>query len=280
MRERLSHLLKRDKTSTHPQQCSVTLSSQGQNQTSASSSSSAGWPSVPNLEPNLEPTLITSPSPHGLLNKGSTSNVTISSGLPLPANYGPAQFMPLGLSSLIIENPTRNTDQTPTTSTTPPDPLSLGPTANGRHPLKASHSTSNNPKPSASTEPTPSISTIQLSQKTLWDQAADSLSPKEKAFIQEHITTAISSHTDFQIILKAVQEKKKKSEEDRWKFTFKGHEVVLCDVADRVCTWLDRFKQIGDIAVNVDPLHAGLPWAGIRLLLQVRSFSFIMVSEC
>lgn len=45
---------------------------------------------------------------------------------------------------------------------------------------------------------------------------------------------------------------------------------MLSDVADRVCGWLDKFKQIGDIAVQVDPLHAGLPWTGVRLILQVR----------
>lgn len=77
----------------------------------------------------------------------------------------------------------------------------------------------------------------------------------------------------------AVQEKKKRCEEERWRFVFKGHEYVLCDVADKVYTWLDRFKQIGDIAVNVDPLHAGLPWAGIRVLVQVRQCSIFMVLE-
>jgi len=122
-------------------------------------------------------------------------------------------------------------------------------------------------------EPSPSILATQLSQENLWDQAVDFLPPKEKAFIQEHVTTSVSSYTDFQTILKAVQEKKRKCEEGRWKFTFNGHELVLRDLADRVCAWLDRFKQIGDIVANVDPLHAGLPWAGIRLLLQVRPFS-------
>ncbi len=33
--------------------------------------------------------------------------------------------------------------------------------------------------------------------------------------------------------------------------------------------WLDKFKQVGDVAVNFDPQHAALPWAGIRLLLEV-----------
>ena len=43
----------------------------------------------------------------------------------------------------------------------------------------------------------------------------------------------------------------------------------LRDEADNVILWLDRFKQVGDVAVNVDPIHAGLPWAGVRLLLEV-----------
>jgi ankyrin repeat domain-containing protein 50 len=34
--------------------------------------------------------------------------------------------------------------------------------------------------------------------------------------------------------------------------------------------WLNKFKDIGDIAVSFDPIHASLPWAGVRLLLQVR----------
>lgn len=33
--------------------------------------------------------------------------------------------------------------------------------------------------------------------------------------------------------------------------------------------WLDRLKQVGDIASNADPVHVGLPWAGIRVLLEV-----------
>jgi hypothetical protein len=38
----------------------------------------------------------------------------------------------------------------------------------------------------------------------------------------------------------------------------------------KVAKWADRFKEIGDIAVQYDPAHAALPWAGVRFLLQVR----------
>ena len=43
--------------------------------------------------------------------------------------------------------------------------------------------------------------------------------------------------------------------------------------ADTVMLWLDRFEPVEDIAVNADPIHVGLPWAGVRLLLEVQKDS-------
>ncbi|KAL8626046.1 hypothetical protein Q9189_008273, partial [Teloschistes chrysophthalmus] len=54
----------------------------------------------------------------------------------------------------------------------------------------------------------------------------------------------------------------------RWTYTFAGRTVVLKEEADKVVGWLNRFTAIGDVVANVDPVHIGLPWAGIRLLLQ------------
>ena len=34
--------------------------------------------------------------------------------------------------------------------------------------------------------------------------------------------------------------------------------------------WVDSFKPIGDTVVQYDPVHAALPWPGVRFLLQVR----------
>jgi hypothetical protein len=45
--------------------------------------------------------------------------------------------------------------------------------------------------------------------------------------------------------------------------------IILRDVAEKIVFWLDKFKEVGDVAVNFDPVHAALPWAGVRLLLQV-----------
>ena len=55
-----------------------------------------------------------------------------------------------------------------------------------------------------------------------------------------------------------------------WKVKFREEEVVLRDVGMKILRWIDTFKKIGDIIVQYDPVHAALPWAGFRFLLQVR----------
>jgi hypothetical protein len=54
-----------------------------------------------------------------------------------------------------------------------------------------------------------------------------------------------------------------------YKFPFKGKEIIMRDVAGKIIFWLNKFKEVGDVAVNFDPVHASLPWAGVRFLLQV-----------
>lgn len=61
----------------------------------------------------------------------------------------------------------------------------------------------------------------------------------------------------------------KECEERAWKFPFKGRDIILRDVAGKAIYWLKAFKEVGDIAVSYDPVHAALPWAGVRFLLQV-----------
>ena len=54
-----------------------------------------------------------------------------------------------------------------------------------------------------------------------------------------------------------------------WKYQFKGEEIVMGDIGMKILHWIDRFKQIGDIIVQYDPVHAVLPGAGFRFLLKV-----------
>ena len=55
-----------------------------------------------------------------------------------------------------------------------------------------------------------------------------------------------------------------------WSFERKnGQKVIVRDVLTKVAKWIHHFKEVGDIAVQYDPAHASLPWAGVRFLLTV-----------
>ncbi|KAI7081408.1 WD40 repeat-like protein [Hortaea werneckii] len=53
------------------------------------------------------------------------------------------------------------------------------------------------------------------------------------------------------------------------KWTYKGRQIYLHDQVDKVLRFLDKFKSVGDVIANVDPVHVGLPWAGVRTILEV-----------
>jgi ankyrin repeat domain-containing protein 50 len=58
-------------------------------------------------------------------------------------------------------------------------------------------------------------------------------------------------------------------EKESCKFRFQGKEIILRDIAERIVFWLNKFKEVGDVVVNFDPVHASIPWGGVRFLLQV-----------
>lgn len=48
--------------------------------------------------------------------------------------------------------------------------------------------------------------------------------------------------------------------------------MIVRDVLGKMVKWIDHFKKISDIAIQYDPVHAALPWAGVRFLLQVSQY--------
>lgn len=70
-------------------------------------------------------------------------------------------------------------------------------------------------------------------------------------------------------VYNAAKDKQQLCEANKWTWTIQGRTVKLRDATDKILYWLDRFKDVGDGIASLDPIHAGLPWAGIRLLLEV-----------
>ena len=100
----------------------------------------------------------------------------------------------------------------------------------------------------------------------LWDQALGSVSEKDKNTLAANKT---ESKLDIEELLVAARAKRDICLENQWEFEFRGRAVNLRYQADKTISWLTKFKEVGDIAIQYDPSHAALPWAGIRFLLQV-----------
>ena len=112
---------------------------------------------------------------------------------------------------------------------------------------------------------------------SLWARAMNSLSEKDRNTLSSLSdrdentpgATATRSTLDIEELLVAVRVKREMSLRSQWEFEFRGRAVNLRDQADKIISWLAKFKEVGDIAIQQDPTHAALPWAGIRFLLQV-----------
>lgn len=71
---------------------------------------------------------------------------------------------------------------------------------------------------------------------------------------------------------------KERCDKKRWSYKRKnGEKVIFRDVFGNIVKWIDLFKDAGDQAVSYDPGHAALPWAAVRVLLQVRQLPSICV---
>lgn len=101
----------------------------------------------------------------------------------------------------------------------------------------------------------------------LWADAASKLSEDDKRNINFSVPDKRKIAED---LLRLAKSSEQKAIDKRWKFTRKnGQTVILRDVFAKIVHWVDLFKQVGDAAVQYDPGHAALPWAGVRFLLQV-----------
>ena len=71
-------------------------------------------------------------------------------------------------------------------------------------------------------------------------------------------------------LLEVTEKSRKECIKKRWRYTRNsGETVIFVDLFGKIVKWIDLFKQVGDAAVQYDSVHAALPWAGVRFLLQV-----------
>lgn len=108
----------------------------------------------------------------------------------------------------------------------------------------------------------------------LWAAARSRLSAKHEEKIEQleaqGVSSSMSSPSQIDELISLAQMKQEECEKNNWTVRIGNHEWKLRDCATKIITWLKTFKEIGDIAVQYDPVHAALPWAAFRFILQVR----------
>lgn len=105
-------------------------------------------------------------------------------------------------------------------------------------------------------------------RKDLWILAFESLSPEDKARLQPYRTEKDPRSIDE--TLRVLRDKQDLCMQKRWTLKIRGdRRIIIRDVLDKIAFWINKFKETGDVAVQYDPTHAALPWAGVRFLLEV-----------
>ncbi|KAF8865087.1 hypothetical protein BDZ45DRAFT_580955, partial [Acephala macrosclerotiorum] len=101
-----------------------------------------------------------------------------------------------------------------------------------------------------------------------WTKALESLSENDK------IQLSVGSNLDYlrtlNDVLNIAVEKKQLCIKKAWKFKRRdGKIVIVRDLFEKLVVWVQKFKEVGDVAVSYDPGHAALPWAAVRFLLTI-----------
>ncbi|KAI5840807.1 hypothetical protein DFP73DRAFT_557932 [Morchella snyderi] len=99
-----------------------------------------------------------------------------------------------------------------------------------------------------------------------WEKAIQKLpAQSQKEFDFYHSDGLLKVLDD---VLKATNTKRETCREKMWKVKWKGKDIVLRDIADKTIEWVNKFKTLGNIIAQGDPVHAAIPWVPIRYLIE------------
>jgi hypothetical protein len=112
-------------------------------------------------------------------------------------------------------------------------------------------------------------------RKDYWGHALSSLEKEKQGRIKKELWNKEDFASWPDVIAGICRREQDGRQTKERKLRFAGREIDLQKMMDSWTEFLDKIKQIGDIAVNVDPIHAGLPWAVVRFILTVSAIPHI-----
>ena len=108
---------------------------------------------------------------------------------------------------------------------------------------------------------------LTLIPRSLWAQAAAALEPSDQLPFSLNDPTIPTSVDD---VISSAKHLQDTCQSKLWRYkNRKGEEIILRDVCAKIVVWVNKFKEVGDTIVQYNPVHAALPWAAVRFLLQI-----------
>ncbi|KAH7241207.1 ankyrin repeat-containing domain protein [Fusarium tricinctum] len=120
------------------------------------------------------------------------------------------------------------------------------------------------------------LASLQIKTPNLWEKAFNQLSDDDRALLK---LDKNQKHLEPSQVVDMVEEKKKECDKSQWVICTndKGEKVKVRDKLTQVSEWIEQFIQVGDVAVQFDPGHAALPWAGMSVN-EVQTFGSMIES--
>ncbi len=134
-------------------------------------------------------------------------------------------------------------------------------------------------KPDLQAQGTTTIATIDATLRPdLWQLAYNKFSEEEPNLVQKYERMLLKDpeslgNKDLQTKISSILSRKLNQMASRqWSIKWKGKPRQVRDQVDRIVKMVQIGKDFGSAAAGLDPIHAGLPWAGVCILLQVCSY--------
>ncbi|KAH0602388.1 uncharacterized protein H6S33_008727 [Morchella sextelata] len=95
-----------------------------------------------------------------------------------------------------------------------------------------------------------------------WEKAIEKLPAQSQKEFDFHNSDGLLKVLDD--VLKATNTARETCQEKMWKISWKGKNIVLRDIADKTIEWVNKFKTLGNVIAQGDPVHAAIPWFIIK----------------
>ncbi|TQV90703.1 Ankyrin repeat-containing protein [Cordyceps javanica] len=99
------------------------------------------------------------------------------------------------------------------------------------------------------------------SDSGLWCKAFKLLGERDQNQLKTLPKGQKSNDSIIKDLLDATQRRKEECFKRKWKVKIAGREIVIHDILDKISSWISKVQAVGDILIQIDPVHAAAPWA-------------------